>query len=136
MKYLSQYTEQAQSEAFTRHGAFFAFSDKQFDEVAVKGVTYVNVGGGLLSPKENAKKLIEDINKAQVAGIKADVEDNGAEGILHREFFNYETQIMDNGDYDDEAKRYQKHFPEAFTDELIKRVKAECWEEAIKDDLF
>jgi len=38
MKYLTNYIEEEQTEALNRAGAFFAFSDKQFDEAKKEGV--------------------------------------------------------------------------------------------------
>ena len=38
------------------NGAFFAFSQSQFDEQKKEGVIYVSMGAGLICPKENADK--------------------------------------------------------------------------------
>ncbi|WP_444823022.1 DUF7659 family protein, partial [Vibrio parahaemolyticus] len=44
MKYLSDYTQQPQTALFDELGAFFAFSNKQFDEAKKKGIEYVSLG--------------------------------------------------------------------------------------------
>ncbi|WP_456303359.1 DUF7659 family protein, partial [Vibrio lentus] len=39
-------------------GAFFAFSNKQFDEAKKEGVKYASLGMGLICPVDNAKQLM------------------------------------------------------------------------------
>ena len=61
MKTLSNYTEQAISEALSKHGAFFAFSQSQFEEQAVPGLRYCSLGSGLICPEKNALLLSSDL---------------------------------------------------------------------------
>ena len=58
MKYLINYIEEAQTKAFEKAGAFFAFSDKQFEEQKKEGVRYSYMGAGLICPKENQKQYL------------------------------------------------------------------------------
>jgi len=44
MKYLSDYTEEAQTKLFVEKGVFFAFSKDQFNEQKKEGVDYVSAG--------------------------------------------------------------------------------------------
>lgn len=90
MKYLQHYIEEAQTEAFRKHGAFFAFSPKQFDEQKQEGVLYASLGHGLLCPKPNAQALIEELNSIHDAGVAKDLEENGKEAIIKRELDNHE----------------------------------------------
>lgn len=48
---------------FEQFGAFFAFSNEQFDKQKKEGVKYVNYGAGLLLPKENVDKFTLEFNK-------------------------------------------------------------------------
>lgn len=50
MKYLSDYTNEKQTQAFDEAGAFFAFSQKQFNEAKKEGVAQ--------DIQENGKKAI------------------------------------------------------------------------------
>ncbi len=90
MKYLSHYTEQAQTELFDKLGTFFAFSNKQFDEGKKEGVVYVSLGCGMITPKGTAKELMEGLEKINGAGIELDIKENGIPAIIERELFNHE----------------------------------------------
>lgn len=90
MKYLSDYTKQAQSNLFDELGVFFAFSNKQFEAAKKKGVEYVSLGMGMIAPKNNAKQLVERLDQIHKDGIKQDIADNGKEAIIRRELFNHE----------------------------------------------
>ncbi|MDC5842190.1 hypothetical protein OPW33_22955 [Vibrio europaeus] len=90
MKYLSDYTQQPQTALFDELGAFFAFSNKQFDEAKKKGIEYVSLGMGMIVPKNNAKQLVERLEVIQKEGIKQDIAENGKEAIIRRELFNHE----------------------------------------------
>ncbi|WP_394246006.1 hypothetical protein [Vibrio profundi] len=96
MKYLSDYTQQPQTALFDELGAFFAFSNKQFDAAKKKGVEYVSLGMGMIVPKNNAKKLIERLEEIQKEGIKQDIAENSKEAIIRRELFNHECFYTGN----------------------------------------
>lgn len=89
-KYLSHYTEPHINEAMEKAGAFWAFGQKQFDERKDEGVEYVSLGGGLVSEKDKASQLIEDMDNAIMLGRQEDLRENGIEKIILRELNNYE----------------------------------------------
>jgi hypothetical protein len=91
MKYLSEYTDKAISKALDDNGAFFAFGTPQFNEKKKEGVKYCSLGAGLICPTQNAKALMQAIDKAGEEGRKADLEENGKEAIILRELYNYES---------------------------------------------
>ena len=93
MKYLSNYTSEAQTELFKTTGTIFAFSQKQFDEQKQNGVKYVLVGAGLICPKTNIDDLHDGLESIQAAGMSADISENGVKAIIHRELGNHEAQI-------------------------------------------
>ena len=99
MKYLNDYTQDAISKVIKDNGGFFAFSNKQFEESKQDGIKYVRLYGGLISPKNNVKNILDGIDKANVKGIKEDMKENSIKDIIWREFANYECQIVHN--YDD-----------------------------------
>ena len=99
MKYLSHYTEEAQTKLFDDNGAFFAFSTDQFNAAKKDGVKYAACGAGLICPKENIGHLMSGLKETREAGIKLDMEENGAKAIIWRELGNHECQItMDTAD--------------------------------------
>ena len=99
MKYLSDYCNEAQTKAFNEAGAFFAFSNEQFARQKKDGINYVSMYAGLICPKENVKKLNEDLEAIHTKGIEMDLADNGKDAIILRELKNYECFYT--GDIDD-----------------------------------
>jgi len=118
MKYLSDYTQAAQTKCFEETGSFFAFSNKQLDEKKQDGVTYVSLGHGLICPKQNAKEVHERLNNIHAEGIKLDIEENGIEAIIKRELGNYECYYT--GEIDDAVDALEDY--DDITVEMIKNV--------------
>lgn len=137
MKYLSHYTEKAQSELFETTGAFWAFGQKQFDEAKKEGVRYVSLGAGCVCPKDQVNTLLDGLENIIDAGVKADVEENGAEAIIRREYFNHECQIsMDTSCAVGALSGHIKQFPDLFSQEAMQAVFSKCFSEAVEYDLF
>ena len=82
MKYLSDYMEKKQSVLFSETGTFFAFSNKQYKEKAKKDVAYVSLGSGMITPKDNANKVIEQLHKIYKDAVKEDIKENGKDTII------------------------------------------------------
>lgn len=137
MKYLTDYIQDAQSAAFDKFGAFFAFGTEQFNRKKKEGVIYCNVGSGLLCPKENAAALVGSLESIHREGVKADVAENGAEGIMSREYFNHECQIVMSAQAAvDALALHIEMFPDLFTAEKMKQVFNDCWKKAVENDWF
>lgn len=81
------------SEILSRHGAFFAFSQRQFEEQQVKGVKYTNCGGGMACPEGAVDQLSVEIEAAIDAYRAADLAENGKAKIIWRELANHEAQL-------------------------------------------
>ena len=90
MKYLSQYMEARQTEAFDKAKAFFAFGQNQFDEKKQEWVRYCDLWGGLICPKENYRVLVEELDTIYKDSIKQDIEENWLNAIIRRELNNHE----------------------------------------------
>ena len=119
------------------NGAFFAFSQSQFDEQKKEGVIYVSMGAGLICPKENADKLHEEVKRKSTKAIKAEIKKKGAKAIIRYEYFNHESQIsMSTESAENALKRYIETAPNEFTKELIYETFKECFNEVIEKDLF
>lgn len=94
MKYLSEYVEEKQTQAFKRANAFFAFSPSQFEEGKAeqpKGIQFVSLGGGLIADKTKADQLVKDLTRINKEGIAEDIKDNGIDNIIERELSNHEA---------------------------------------------
>ena len=134
---LTKITEDKFSKLFKDNGAFFAFGQKQFEEKKQPGIDYVTLASGLICPKENALKVIEEFDKIHTEGVKEQVSLFGAERIIEYEYFNHETQI--SGDTDEVKGVLSSHieiFPELFTEELMESVFRKCLQKAIDNDWF
>lgn len=91
MKYLSDYTEQRQTDLFNKTGAFFAFSNAQFTEKQVKDIQYVKREDGLMCPKNQVKTLTNGLQNIKIEGIASDLQENGKDAIIKRELYNHEA---------------------------------------------
>ena len=83
--------ETRRSEAFKKFGAFFAFSQKQFDEGKKEGVKYSRTSYGLIIPEENVfelKKALEEVNTEE---IKHNLEHVGKDALIDYELANHEA---------------------------------------------
>ena len=90
MKTLNDYTSDKISAVLEKHGAYFAFSKKQFEEKQVEGVKYVTDGSGMVCPKENYEQLVKEMLEIYEEGVKQDIAENGLTAIIKRELSNYE----------------------------------------------
>jgi len=134
---MSELVQKEVSKAIEKHGVFFAFSSKQFDEGKKEGVKYVDMGGGCLCPKENVEAFINDMDSGAKKGIKNDVHKYGAKKIIAREYFNHECQITnDTRDMRDALVNHIEQYPQLFTEILIKETAIECFNEAVEKDWF
>ena len=131
MKNLNSYTDKAISKIMADNGAFFAFSNKQFDEKKKEGVKYCSLGAGLVAPKENAKTILNEVEKATDKGIAKDVKENGIKAIIWRELANFESQI--NMSCEDTINAL-KYYP--ITEDEIKAEFKLYMAHCVKHDLF
>jgi hypothetical protein len=99
MKTLNDYTRYKISAVLEKHGAFFAFSNAQFEEKQVEGVEYVRNLNGMVMPKESKFQLIKEINEIYAEGVKQDIAENGLTAIIKRELSSYECYYI--GDIED-----------------------------------
>ena len=94
MKYLQDIIQERQSACFKKHGAFFAFSDKQFNEAKDPNIPldqYCNGPFGMIMPKDNAKAFGKEINQIIADGMKEDIELHGVNAVIVRELNNHEA---------------------------------------------
>tara|TARA_B100000519_G_scaffold198646_1_gene208496 strand:+ start:619 stop:1014 length:396 start_codon:yes stop_codon:yes gene_type:complete len=131
MKTLSNYTEEKTSNVLKKYGAFFAFSDKQFNENKKENVKYSRLYSGLIAPSENVKKIMSELEKVNNEGIKQDIKENGIKNIIHRELANYECQIT--GDVTDACDILKDY---GVSEEQVLKEYKIFYEKCIKNDWF
>ena len=107
MKTLNDYTSDKISAVLEKHGAFFAFSNAQFEEKRVEGVEYVRNLNGMVMPKESKFQLIKEINEIYAEGVKQDIAENGLTIIVKRELSNYECYYT--GDIEDAVEALEDY---------------------------
>jgi hypothetical protein len=92
----SDYSNQAITHLFEETGAFYAFSDKQFQEKQKDGVNYVSCGGGLIVPEGKVQSFFKQLSRIKEKSIKLDLESNGKEEIIKRELVNHECYYVND----------------------------------------
>ena len=117
MKYLSDYMEAKQTALFNKTGTIFAFSDKQFDEQAIKGKEYSRIGQGILTQKGNEMKVIKALEKIYQEAMVQDLKENGVRGVIQRELENHEVYYTNDMD---PAMEALKDYPEITQKDIIK----------------
>ena len=117
MKYLSDYMQQAQTELFNKTNTIFAFSEKQFEEQYTKGITYVDLGGGMLAPKQHAKEVAQELQKIYQEAMALDLKENGIQGVIERELGNHEVYYTNDLEPVTDAL---KDYPEITQKDIIK----------------
>lgn len=82
---------------FTRiwdtYGAFFAFTQKQFNEKMKEGVQYVSPFSGLICPSQSVEKMQEEMDAAVNEFQAYELETHGKKKLIWRELANHECQI-------------------------------------------
>ena len=125
IKYLSDYTKEAQATIFKELDVMFAFSDKQLEEaMAERGITdrstLTSLGAGLIIPKQNVKEFKERMDKAIKTAVAQDLAENGRAGVLERELGNYEIGYSFNRWHDENFRAAIDGY--GFTEDEIKNA--------------
>ena len=88
-----------QTKLFDSNGAFFAFSNEQWEKANNSNLNYKSLGGGLYCPEHNANKLMQQLKELQASKIKWELANNTLKAIIWYELANHEAQI--SGDITD-----------------------------------
>lgn len=92
---LSHFLKEETALVLASTGAFFAHSEDQLKALSKPGVTYVDLGAALVSPKDKAEKVIEAFDGIRGRAMLRDIETNGLDTIIRREqeYFNSEPDM-------------------------------------------
>jgi|5B_taG_2_1085324.scaffolds.fasta_scaffold15927_2 hypothetical protein len=108
-KTLKQIKHDEQTKILKNNGAFFAFNDQQYKEQKKQNTIYVNMGVGLICPKNNAKTLKKELDELNKKAIKKQMETQSIKEIVFKNCSNYELQYSYNGEQ--EIKDILKDYP-------------------------
>lgn len=124
-------TDEALSQTWDKHGGFFAFSEKQFKEHEKPGVTYNNVGYGLICPEDNVDALFKEMDTIHQQKIEWELANNTKRDIIWYELANHECQITRS--YDSIVELMAGY---GITREEIAGVWPAYWAHCVEHDYF
>jgi hypothetical protein len=76
---------------FWEWGAFFAFSNKRFEEQKQEGEKYISFDGGLLAKKSNYKEMFNALNQHDKSEKKRRASEMWLDAIIKYELNNHEV---------------------------------------------
>ena len=90
MKSRQEYHEPGMTAIFKEYGAFFAFSQNQYNHCALAGVEYSHVCSGLYVPKAYLQTVEDALAENAKKAVQQDLAENGIHAIVERELRNHE----------------------------------------------
>jgi len=107
MKSFQSYTQDKIRTVFKDMGAFFAFSNRQFNEARQEGIEYVALDAGLVVPKGNEQETLARLEQINKEAVSAFLKDHDKESIILDSLRNYECFYTgDISDCVDEMKDF------------------------------
>ena len=89
---MSSYIQEKQTELFQELGVFFAFGNKQFEEIKEDGVDYCTVlGAGDCVPKDKAKEFVDRLSIIHQEGREKELAEIGIDAIIEEQLVNHEA---------------------------------------------
>jgi len=119
------------NDLLTANGAFFAFTEQQYNEEAVPGVEYKRLYAGMLCPADNAKKVINGLDSLSHEKTQWELANNSLKTIVWDALANYECQI--SGDYSDVIEALKVY---GITEDVIKKEWPAYYQNCIDNDYF
>lgn len=113
------------------NGAFFAFTEQQYNDEALQGVEYKRLYAGMLCPSDNVKTVMNGLNSLSDEKIQYELSNNSLKTIIWDSLANYECQI--SGDYSD---AYEALKPYGITADDIKTEWPSYYQNCIDNDYF
>jgi len=90
MKSRTEYHESGITAILEKYGAFFAFSQDQYNRMSKTGVEYTSFGSGLIVPKPHAEVVAAALEENSKKAVEQDITENGITAIIQRELSNHE----------------------------------------------
>ena len=122
---------QEQGHILDNNGAFFAFSNEQFNSCANQSLNYKSLGGGLYCSENNIDSLQAQLKNSYNFKIQWELENNTLKEIIWHELANHECQIT--GDYSDALDALK---PYGISENDIKKEWNGYYQDCIDNDYF
>ena len=119
------------NELLTKNGAFFAFTEQQYNDEALPGVEYKRLYAGMLCPSDNVTTVMNGLDNLSAEKIHWELANNTVKAMIWDALANYECQI--SGDYND---AYEALKPYGITDDDIKKEWPAYYQNCIDNDYF
>ena len=87
------------NDLLTENGAFFAFTEQQYNAEALPGVEYKRIYAGMLCPSDNVKTVMVGLDNLSNEKTHWELANNTIKTIIWDSLANYECQIT--GNYND-----------------------------------
>jgi hypothetical protein len=113
------------------NGAFFAFTEQQYNDEALPGVEYKRLYAGMLCPSDNAAAVMNGLDSLSNEKTEYELANNSLKAIIWYSLANYECQIT--GDYSDAIEALK---PYGITEEDIKTEWTAYYQNCIDNDFF
>jgi hypothetical protein len=115
----------------TANGAFFAFTEQQYNDEALPGVEYKRLYAGMLCPSNNVKTVMDGLDSLNDEKIQYELSNNSLKDIIWDSLANYECQI--SGDYNDAIAALKVY---GISDDDIKKEWPSYYQNCIDNDYF
>lgn len=119
------------NDLLTASGAFFAFTEQQYNAEALPGVEYKRLYAGMLCPSDNVKIVMDGLESLSDEKIRFDLANNTVKAMIWDALANYECQLT--GDYSDAIEALK---PYGITDADIKKEWSGYYQNCIDNDYF
>ena len=119
------------NELLTKNGAFFAFTEEQYNAEALPGVEYKRLYAGMLCPSNNVKTVITGLDNLSNEKTHWELANNSIKTIILDSLANYECQIT--GDYSDAIEALKVY---GISEDDIKKEWPAYYQNCIENDYF
>lgn len=120
-----------QTKILDDNGAFFAFSNEQFNACVDQSIIYKSLGGGLYCPENNIDNLTIQLKDSHTFKINWELSNNTLKDIIWDQLANHESQIT--GDYSDACEALK---PYGISEDQIKTEWPNYYQNCIDNDYF
>ena len=119
------------NDLLTANGAFFAFTEQQYNAEALPGVEYKRLHAGMLCPSNNVKTVMDGLDNLSAEKIQFELANNTVKAMIWDALANYECQI--SGDYSDACEALKMY---GITEDQIKIEWPGYYQNCIDNDYF